>query len=232
LVGCASSQLRVPSWQSQRTLMLKSRGVLPPSDAKPSEQDIAERQKYLDKLEKSHEDINALARKTLGHLKRQANNNSKLTLATGGVGIASGIAAGALVVASPANAVWVAALTGVGAGALSFQTRAALEGFSRDAVARVYNDTITRMAAADTQYQASYQELVANKTTWTDAKWDEVAGAAEVSLQKYRSAATLVALPSGTEEVETLKQRNVELTSQLDQLQKQLDKIKKDNNLK
>ncbi len=57
---------------------------------------------------------------------------SGATLSMSGAGIASGIAATSLAVASPANAAVVAGLTGFGSGMAAFQTMYADEGFARD----------------------------------------------------------------------------------------------------
>ncbi len=167
------------------------------------------------------------AAKTLRRLEQQADHHGKIAVGTGGVGIAAGIAAGALVVASPANAVWVAALTGVGTGALSFQTRMALEGFSRDAVAQVYNDTITRMREADGEYLAAIKVLISHKEDWAAGKWDAEEAKAAQALGRFSSAASIVPLPAGSAEVESLKQKNVELNTKIEELQRKVEELSK-----
>ena len=197
------------------------------ADATPglSTYEKKKRKEHLENLTKTHADITAIGAKTLGKLKREAEHNSARTLWTGGVGIAAGIAAGALVVASPANVVWVTALTGIGAGTLSFQTRAALEGMSREAVARVYNDTLTKLTLYETQFEASYELLWANQTIYLPGIWDAEAAKAEVSLEKYRSAAMLVSLPSATEDATAIMQRQVELMEQFVQMRENIKKL-------
>jgi len=163
----------------------------------------------------------------LDELRRTADNRSNLTLFTGGAGIASGVAATTLAVASPANVVWVAGLSAFGTGVLSFQTRAALEGFSRDAVARVYNDTITRTQGTIAQIGADF-EFLRQHVDSLDDSFDKRAGELDNRIVSLRSAAILTPLIIGTDQdIEELKKRNVEILKQLEETQKQVDELKK-----
>jgi hypothetical protein len=72
----------------------------------------AERQAVVDILDTRYQEVRANAAEVMTDLDKKANKFSRIDISVGIGGIAAGVAASALVVASPANAVWVAALSG------------------------------------------------------------------------------------------------------------------------
>ena len=104
----------------------------------------------------------------------------------------AGVAAAVLVAASPANAATVAGLTAFGSGVTGFQTMAAAEGISREAVARVHATQLDHARKAESAFQAEYLKLV---ITAPETDWESAARAAESALMRLSSAAMLVSLP-------------------------------------
>lgn len=185
------------------------------------------RLKYIEKKQSEFLEIMTVIDKKLDDLRRTADKNSALTLWTGGAGIASGVAATTLAVASPANVVWVAGLSAFGTGVLTFQTRAALEGYSRDAVARVYNQTITKIQKSTSQIGADF-EFLRQYVDLTGDVFDKRAGELDGRIVSLYSTAILTPLIVGADQdVEELKRRNAEILKKLEDAQKQIDELKK-----
>jgi hypothetical protein len=216
--GCASTApLEPKSWSTFLSiadrLAYQTKTEIPPELKEKRLQYIdnqrSEYQKIMDKIDSKLDD-----------LRRTAEKNSTVTLWTGGAGIASGVAATTLVVASPANAVWVAGLTAFGTGVMTFQTRAALEGYSRDAVARVYNEIIAKIQDATSQIGVDFEFLRSNVESTGDV-FDKRAGELDQRIIRLHTAAILTPLIVGTDQdIEELKRRNVELQSQIDEIKK------------
>jgi len=166
-----------------------------------------EKLKFLKSVDNCYSQINDRAVWRLNRLKWEADNYSIAKLSLDGVGIGCGIAAAALIVASPANAVWVAALGGVTTGVVGFQSRSAGEGFARDAALRVYDESKEKMENAANAYLVQYENLAKlTPKDDNDAEWRVAAAGAVSALLKYYNAVVFVSLPRGLpEDVEKLK---------------------------
>ena len=230
LSGCANKHVTVPSWNAFQAPLKKQGNEFvesPLNEAPLTQDDQNQRKQYLTELDASYTKITGIAEKTLKQLHKEADHYSRLTLGTGVVGIGASIAAGALVVASPANAVWVAVFTGIGAGSISFQTRTALEGFSRDSVAQIYNDTLSKLNTSASEFQSGYYSLKVLQSSSKRSEWFEAAARSEKALQNYYVTALLLPLPTSSASAEQLKQQNEAFKKQLDDLNAAIDKLKK-----
>lgn len=183
------------------------------------------RLQYLEKKQFEFFKIMKIIDIKLEKLRCTADKNSAITLLTGGAGIASAVAATTLAVASPANTVWVAGLSAFGSGVMTFQMRAALEGYSRDAVARAYTETIAKIGETTAQIGADFDFLRKNIES-TDDRFDKRAGELDEKIIKLYTASVLTPLIAGTDQdIEDLKRRNAEIQQQLKELKIQMDAI-------
>jgi len=107
---------------------------------------VQARRNYLEIKELYVELLKAAIDLKIAGLNKQARQAGYFALGNKAVGIGSGIASAALVVASPANAVWVAGLTTFSTGLIAFEGRAEELGFST-LVANIKNDAIKKKAA-------------------------------------------------------------------------------------
>lgn len=226
LTGCATKRFsQIPQFQSN-VKPGTDRGGSGNSKLKSEEigQLLADRAAHEVELQKKFEEISNQAQVTLRGLQRKADNYSELTLGTGAVGIGAGVAAGALVVASPANIVWVTALTGIGAGAVSFQTRTALEGFSRDVVARVYNETLVKLNSHAKEFGDAAAKMRASHNDTDTSAWNTAQGQAVAALVNLQTAALLIPIATGPSDTAELKKQNEELLAALKQIQGAIEK--------
>lgn len=103
------------------------------------------------------------------------------------VGIAAGIAATALVVASPANAAWVAALTGVSSGAATYTLASSNEGFTRrDAIS--YQNNI-KQKTQDSLKKVNCAELEVAKLSANEGQWEDKIKKMQDAINDLRIAA-------------------------------------------
>jgi len=182
------------------------------------------RQEFLDKLNRAYVQINNNANKLLKRMALQADGNTTFRLCLDGAGIGCAIAAGALIVASPANAVWVAALNGVTAGVLAFEASTRQEGVSRDAIVRMYDKAVGDIKQAGETYLTRYEELV--KETGkanNDDKWRDAAAAALSALLKYNHTVMYFPLSYGAaEDLQKLKDAQTVFEQELDKFGKMI----------
>lgn len=156
--------------------------------------------------------------RVLHQVEEDGEYNARLTLGVGVGGTLSGIAAAALVVASPANAVWVATFSGLSAGAVGFQTNAALQGFSREAKVAVYNELRGELKAAQAEVDAAFDKLNQALTDPDPQIWQQAVLRTSQKLNMLRAAA----LYPPTAAVGPFDDTN---TARLDQIEKQLQQI-------
>jgi len=232
-VGCASiseDRLAIDSFQPWASRQLENGRLkvnLTGDMSKPSTKLLEERNKYLSEIQVAHKSIQKEAAALFEEIRSSADNNSETSLTVSGIGIASGIAATALVVASPANAVWVAGLSGVSTGALGYQTRLAQEGFTRDAVYREFERLASEYKTANSEFGEALSILKSNVNTTDFKKWDEGVALAEKSLKEMESTVTLKYLPTGlAEDLEKIKNRDEEILKQIKILQEENKKLK------
>lgn len=226
-IGCSSASLPIPiGWSTfltpaERIEYLENRTVTSEIQQK--------REQYIEKKHSEFTQIMNVLNNKLEELRNKADNNSNLTLWSGGLGVASGVAATTLVVASPANAIWVTGLSTFGTGVLTFQSRAALEGYSRDAVARVYNQIITKISQASILIGNDFEFLRQNVKSSGD-DFDERAGELDKRIIELHSAAILTPLIVGIDQdIAELKRTNAEIKEMLDQAQKDINELKNTN---
>ena len=220
LIGCAYTpayKLNFSSLKSESSTLTKRL---------TAEQRTEARDKQLDDLSAEYTKALPEAQGRLNTLKGQADRRSGATLGTSLAGIASGITAGVLLVASPANAVWAAAFTGFGTGVLSFQAQMFNEGYSRQTIARIYEDTMNKMAAANEQYETNRHFLVQGKDTLSTDDWNRYLALASGAIIKMHAATIFVPLPIGTpDDLEDLKKNNAELKKLVEDLNAKVLKI-------
>lgn len=134
--------------------------------------DLNNRDKYINWINKSYAEFQNGYDWTMDELNKQAVGSSLVRIGTTGSGIAAGIAATALVVASPANAVWVAGLGGFSTGILGIQSVVTREGYSKVAFARVLKKYKEKLDKLLVEYNKSYTELLKAKDEQdNDKKW-------------------------------------------------------------
>ncbi|MBI3877301.1 MAG: hypothetical protein HY300_15315 [Verrucomicrobia bacterium] len=90
----------------------------------------------------------------------------------GRAGLASGIAAGALIVANPANAVWVAALTGFAGGVAGFSAVSESEGYSKVLLIRNASEINAKVANAYTNFTTATLWEMALTNERDQVKWE------------------------------------------------------------
>lgn len=98
-------------------------------------------------------------------------------------GLLAGVAGAALVVASPANAVWVAALSGFSGAANGFTASSAQEGFSKSVIASYIKPVIEEVGTA----VSGFSLTKARQYMWDDADFDKFALAMEEQRTKVNA---------------------------------------------
>lgn len=211
LSGCAHST------RESRVLGASAKITKPTKDEEaPSQELIDSRKDALNNLYKEHQRIVGDVENKLKSLQDNAENNRSWAFKTGAVGVVATITSGALMMASPANAVAAAILTTTGTGVLSIQNISTSQGYSVDAATRVYKETVSKMTAANDEFSNAFEELQKNIHTpnYTHT-WDEKEAVATKALMKLKSATVFVSIPTGsdndlkvvTKEVEGLKNK-------------------------
>ena len=189
---------------------------------------LTARNNYITGLKATHKSIENKASKLFEEIRDLADQNSETSLAVSTVGILSGITATALVVASPANSVWVAGFTGASTGALGYQTRLAQEGFTRDAVQREFERLASEYKAANAEFGEALAILQVNLNSTDLTEWNGGIAKAEKSLNEMETLVTLGYLPAGiVEDLEKIKMRDEEILNQIKILQNQNNELKK-----
>ncbi len=133
---------------------------------------VQARRNYLEIKELYVELLKAAIDLKIAELNKQARQAGYFALGNKAVGIGSGIASTALVVASPANAVWVAGLTTFSTGLIAFEGRAEELGFST-LIANIKNDAIKEKAeSALLEFnEINFEYLYPYASTATQADW-------------------------------------------------------------
>ena len=207
LIGCA------PALYKPNLSFLKTES---PTVTEDPQKRTEARDKQLNDLSAEYTKALTEAQGRLNTLKGQADRRSGATLLTSVAGIASGITASVLLVASPANAVWAAAFTGFGTGVLTFQTEMFNEGYSRQTIARIYQDTMNKMVAANEQYETNSNSLVQGKLTLSANDWNNHLALASGAIIKMHAATIFVPLPIATpEDIAELKKQVEDLNAKV-----------------
>lgn len=120
---------------------------------------------YLQELSSARGEVLDVVQQRMQHDFDVASANSRRKVTVGLVGIGTSIAAAALTTASPANAVWVAGLSGISGGVVAYQTSLESQGYSREAVAAIQNNAHQQIAKRMSTFDAAYEQL----KTYTDA---------------------------------------------------------------
>jgi hypothetical protein len=187
-----------------------------------------QREEQLTQLDKAYSNALSEAQDKLVTLKKRADRRSGVNLGINLAGIAAGITAGVLLVASPANAVWAAAFTGFGTGVLSFQTQLIDEGYSRDSIAHIHQETMDKMAAASEQFAIHYKSLQAGKDKFDIQgiqEWNNHLALADDAIIKMNVATIFTPLSVGTtDDIEKLKKANADLKKRLDDIDAKIPK--------
>jgi len=146
-----------------------------------------ERAKYITDKKTDYKRVRDEAPAVFTKMYEVANGNSRNSLIVSGIGIASGLAASVVLVASPANAVWAAGLSGVATGTLGFQTRLAQEAFTRAAVSREYTRLKSEFDNGANEFSAGMTLLVSyqsDTSTQGTTKWNEGVAKVENGLSR------------------------------------------------
>lgn len=220
LIGCASKTI------------LEARSTASYFESKPikGEKNLDNQEKIdrynarkarLDDLIKDYEKALRPAEVKLLKLNDQANRRSGVTLATAFIGIGAGLTATVLLVASPANAVVAAAFSGASTGILGFQNQMFMEGFSRQAIGRIHEETNDKMRAAHDKFSINYGILSNGINSMTTDDWNKYFALASSAIIDMEAETIFTRLPMGTsEDVESLKKKNEELKKTIKDLQK------------
>lgn len=132
LPGCATS--KGPSYAAQQSL----KSLVDQKVAKTPNEDhtpLRERQNQVNALASAMDAEVKRFEERVKELTGEANLWGYEAMGMKRIGLAAGIGAAALVVASPANAVWVAALSGFSGGVNGFSAAAETEGYSKGIIA-------------------------------------------------------------------------------------------------
>jgi len=190
-------------------------------------QQAEERKRTLEALKTQYLYAFSLASDRLNTLKTQADRRTQFTVGTSLAGIASGLTATVLLVASPANAVWASGFAGFSTGVLGFQSQMYEEGYSRQTIARIYEATMNKMVAAYEEYGTNYSALEKGIDDLEPDKWNEHLSLASGAIVKLHAASVFVPLPMGAaEDIAELKKSNAELKKRLEDISAQIRNAK------
>lgn len=149
------------------------------------------KQRYLDEryaymaVLKSEMDVQ------IASLEREAKDAGYFDLSLKGVGIGAGIASAALIVASPANAAWVAGLTAVTTGALAFEDKATEVGISTTIA--IQKENVLKGAAGEAFNQfgapnSSFEYMCDRSRKGTDDEWKTAMDTLGSNIAKFEAA--------------------------------------------
>jgi hypothetical protein len=100
------------------------------------------------------------------------------------------------------------------------------EGYSRPAIARIYEATMNKMVAAYEEYGTNVFALDKGIDGLNTKEWNERLALASGAIVKLDAASIFVPLPMGTaEDIAELKKRNTELNKRLDDMSARIKKI-------
>ena len=193
-LGCGYKLRMVPlqSWPGYKATTLEQYA----KEQKTPPGDTTMRMQYIAGLEDAYLKISKNGVATLSDLKERAEKRSVWIVASGGVGMGSGVTSSALLVASSANAVTAAILTGVASAVIALQSSSVLQGWSPEAIDRIYEPILKNMQDAEKNYQDKSATLLANVDA-SDSDWAKAANDAMMALDKYNSAMKYMPLAVG-----------------------------------
>lgn len=195
-IGCAKGH-RLPVYEYAPQARSPMRGSL---DEALNATDAENRAKDIKAIREWYGEVSRNAATVQADMRKEADVFSATNLGIGGTGIAAGVAASALVVASPANAVWVAALSGAAASAAGYQTSLATQGLSRQAVAEAYELYNTSFINATNVYAEDMSSLTACLSC-NDTAWFTSRGKVEADIIKLQALADSRPLRLGEKEL-------------------------------
>jgi hypothetical protein len=214
------------SYQNDADGRIRAEYKASPTQAEINNQ-LPSRNTYIISLKMTHKLIEKRAISLFNELRSLANKKSITSLSVSTVGVLSGIAATTLLVASPANIIWVTGLTGLSTGALGYQTRLAQEGFSREAVQREFEKIASEYKDANSEFGDALAILQANLNSTNVTDWNLGVSKAEKSLSTMETLTTLGYLPKGTQEdLNKIKAKDEEILNQIKQLSLQNNELK------
>ena len=200
--------------------------VVPPPSQASAAGAKTDRNAELKKLKEEYNSASTKAEESLNNLKKRADKRSGGMLWTSAAGIASGLTASVLLVASPANAVWAAAFTGFSTGILAFQDQLSEEGYSRLAVARIHETTQKTIIDANTKYLTNVlilQTRIEGSNALSKEDWNKYLALAWEAIAEMTSAARFTSMSMGTSaDVQQIKKQNEEILEKLKKIDSQL----------
>lgn len=149
------------------------------------------------RLQKEKNDLDAKISSIVAVNEEFAKDVGALRTSIGVAGVAAGITATALIAASPANAVWVAAFAGFAGGVAGMNTVFDNNGYSREQVAGLETAVIQRYAAASKALRLGVLFEIANDPTSTPAAWIKELETQEQALAELRALALTLKVPLG-----------------------------------
>ena len=134
-------------------------------------------------------------RKTYKELRGEANTygRGKFWLGTGG--LCAGIAAAALTAASPANAVWIAALSGLAGGVAGMNTLSEDTGFSKKQIVAIQTDVFKEYTEAYSAITLGTLYALADANA-TDEDFKNTYNSVEAALQKAEALLLKLEIPA------------------------------------
>ncbi|MCW5556096.1 MAG: hypothetical protein KIS67_28565 [Verrucomicrobiae bacterium] len=123
-------------------------------------------------------------------------------------GIASGIAASALIVASPANAVWVSVLSGYAGGVAGMNSVFDNNGYSREQIAALETTVVQEYAAVSAEINLEVLFALANDVATTSEKWLEELGKQNRAMTRLRALALTLKIPTGSSQTPPAPEAN------------------------
>ncbi len=198
--GCGPKVANMPSFSY--VLKEKPEGIEAIMQETPlTSADLSDRGKDIAALRTWYHEVSKNAAEVQDDMRKEADLFSATHLTVGGVGVAAGIAAAALVVASPANAVWVSALSGTAAGAAGYQTSLATQGLSREAVAeayKAYSETFTNSTGTYADDMAKLNACL----KCPDDQWFARRGTVEADIIRLQALALSPPMRQGEKELQ------------------------------
>jgi hypothetical protein len=154
------------------------------------------REQFIKELSDGYEKLTVIAKENIEYYENRAKRYGSYSLAFTAGAICAGISVAALVAASPANAVWVAALSGASTGILSYQVFTEGAGYSREKWVELHNAAIKEIVDKETAYLTAFYKLKLSLAAGGD-NWDQLAAETSKAFAELRSVVVFKKIPVG-----------------------------------
>jgi hypothetical protein len=180
-----------------RTAALGRIGALAAGAAVATANDINQRLDAYEKLQTEKNDLDAKFSVVFDENQHRSLRIANTKTAIGITGIAAGIGAAALIVASPANAVWVSIFSGYAGGVAGMNSVFDSNGYSREQIAALETTVAQQYASASADIRLVTLYTLASSPTTTGDQWLKELETQEAAMTKLRALAMTLNIPTG-----------------------------------